>query len=167
MVALVSRHRHSYCDDEGGTPRYVDMMPTGTNLFDATQADAMVRYMVAGMPQEKQTTDYGDPDEMSRAMESGRQKLQVGAISMEKHKGHFTRCKVKCDVAKYGHVILRPVIDANPESENGKFYWRRQPGSSIFRLSRMVSWRASMSAGKYYVDFHALPARTLKLTRVS
>lgn len=24
--------------------------PTGTNLFDATQADAMVRYMVEGMP---------------------------------------------------------------------------------------------------------------------
>lgn len=24
--------------------------PTGTNLFDATQAEAMVRYMVDGMP---------------------------------------------------------------------------------------------------------------------
>lgn len=24
--------------------------PSGTNLFDATQADAMVRYMVEGMP---------------------------------------------------------------------------------------------------------------------
>lgn len=25
--------------------------PSGTNLFDATQADAMVRYMVDGMPE--------------------------------------------------------------------------------------------------------------------
>ena len=25
-------------------------MPTETNLFDATQADAMVRYMIEGMP---------------------------------------------------------------------------------------------------------------------
>lgn len=24
--------------------------PSGTNLFDATQADAMVRYMIEGMP---------------------------------------------------------------------------------------------------------------------
>lgn len=28
----------------------VDATPSGTNLFDATQADAMVRYMVEGMP---------------------------------------------------------------------------------------------------------------------
>lgn len=28
----------------------VDATPYGTNLFDATQADAMVRYMVEGMP---------------------------------------------------------------------------------------------------------------------
>lgn len=26
--------------------------PVGTNLFDATQADAMVRYMIEGMPTE-------------------------------------------------------------------------------------------------------------------
>jgi hypothetical protein len=26
--------------------------PTGTNLFDATQADAMVRYMINGMPKD-------------------------------------------------------------------------------------------------------------------
>jgi len=26
--------------------------PTGTNLFDATQAEAMVRYMTEGMPSE-------------------------------------------------------------------------------------------------------------------
>lgn len=30
--------------------------PTGTNLFDATEADAMVRYLVEGMP-EPSTTD--------------------------------------------------------------------------------------------------------------
>lgn len=29
----------------------VDATPTGTNLFDATQAAAMVRYMVEGMPE--------------------------------------------------------------------------------------------------------------------
>ena len=28
----------------------VDATPYGTNLFDATQADAMVRYMVEGIP---------------------------------------------------------------------------------------------------------------------
>ena len=28
----------------------IDAMLTGTNLFDATQADAMVRYMIDGMP---------------------------------------------------------------------------------------------------------------------
>lgn len=26
--------------------------PSGTNLFDATQADAMVRYMIDGMPEQ-------------------------------------------------------------------------------------------------------------------
>jgi hypothetical protein len=25
--------------------------PSGTNLFDATQADAMVRYMIEGLPE--------------------------------------------------------------------------------------------------------------------
>jgi len=28
----------------------VDATPTGTNLFDAMQADAMVRYMIDGLP---------------------------------------------------------------------------------------------------------------------
>lgn len=28
----------------------VDATPSGTNLFDAQQADAMVRYMIEGMP---------------------------------------------------------------------------------------------------------------------
>lgn len=28
----------------------VDATPSGTNLFDAAQADAMVRYMIEGMP---------------------------------------------------------------------------------------------------------------------
>ncbi len=28
----------------------VDATPSGTNLFDATQASEMVRYMIAGMP---------------------------------------------------------------------------------------------------------------------
>jgi hypothetical protein len=29
----------------------VDATPSGTNLFDATQAAAMVRYMIEGMPE--------------------------------------------------------------------------------------------------------------------
>lgn len=29
----------------------VDATPTGTNLFDATQAEAMVRHMLDGMPE--------------------------------------------------------------------------------------------------------------------
>lgn len=28
----------------------IDATPSGTNLFDATQTDAMVRYMVEGLP---------------------------------------------------------------------------------------------------------------------
>lgn len=31
-------------------PPSVDATPTGTNLFDATQADVMVRYMIGGAP---------------------------------------------------------------------------------------------------------------------
>ena len=31
-------------------PQPMKYEPSGTNLFDATQADAMVRYMVEGMP---------------------------------------------------------------------------------------------------------------------
>ena len=31
-------------------PASVDATPSGTNLFDATQADVMVRYMIDGMP---------------------------------------------------------------------------------------------------------------------
>jgi hypothetical protein len=30
--------------------------PTGTNLFDAAQADAMIRYIVDGIPSPQQTT---------------------------------------------------------------------------------------------------------------
>lgn len=29
----------------------VDATPSGTNLFDATQADAMVRHMIGGLPE--------------------------------------------------------------------------------------------------------------------
>ena len=34
----------------------VDARPSGTNLLDATQADAMVRFMIDGLP-----ADGGDP----------------------------------------------------------------------------------------------------------
>lgn len=34
-----------------GTPYPAKHEPTGTNLFDASQAEAMIRYMVDGMPQ--------------------------------------------------------------------------------------------------------------------
>lgn len=33
-----------------GTPHQGKNEPSGTNLLDATQADAMVRYMIEGMP---------------------------------------------------------------------------------------------------------------------
>ena len=33
-----------------GTPYEYKRDPSGTNLLDATQADAMVRYLVAGLP---------------------------------------------------------------------------------------------------------------------
>ena len=33
-----------------GTPHEYNNEPTGTNVIDATQADAMVRYMIRGMP---------------------------------------------------------------------------------------------------------------------
>lgn len=33
-----------------GTPYENDLWPIGTNLFDATQAEAMVRYMLEGLP---------------------------------------------------------------------------------------------------------------------
>jgi hypothetical protein len=33
-----------------GGPHPFTREPSGTNLFDATQADAMVRYMIDGMP---------------------------------------------------------------------------------------------------------------------
>lgn len=34
-------------------PQPMKNEPTGTNIFDATQADAMVRYMIQGMPGDK------------------------------------------------------------------------------------------------------------------
>jgi hypothetical protein len=34
-----------------GTPYECRRQPSGTNLFDATQADAMVRHMLEGMPE--------------------------------------------------------------------------------------------------------------------
>lgn len=34
-----------------GTPYEYKNEPTGTNVLDATQADAMVRYMIEGLPQ--------------------------------------------------------------------------------------------------------------------
>lgn len=42
---LENRHHHPEA-----SPFYP--MPSGTNLFDATQADAMVRHMVEGMPRD-------------------------------------------------------------------------------------------------------------------
>lgn len=33
-----------------GTPHEYKRNPSGTNLFDASQADAMVRYMIEGLP---------------------------------------------------------------------------------------------------------------------
>lgn len=35
-----------------GTPYQHKYEPSGTNILDATQADAMVRYMIEGMPHE-------------------------------------------------------------------------------------------------------------------
>jgi hypothetical protein len=35
-----------------GTPHEYKSNPSGTNLFDATQADAMVRYMLEGLPKQ-------------------------------------------------------------------------------------------------------------------
>jgi hypothetical protein len=37
-----------------GTPYEFKSEPSGTNLLDASQADAMVRYMIEGMPDERQ-----------------------------------------------------------------------------------------------------------------
>lgn len=34
-----------------GTPHEYKRDPVGTNLLDATQADAMVRHMIAGLPE--------------------------------------------------------------------------------------------------------------------
>lgn len=34
-----------------GTPYQYEHLPSGTNLLDATQADAMVRHMIEGLPQ--------------------------------------------------------------------------------------------------------------------
>jgi hypothetical protein len=33
-----------------GTPHQYENLPSGTNLFDAQQADAMVRYMLEDLP---------------------------------------------------------------------------------------------------------------------
>lgn len=44
--AGISYTRPSYAD-------LVDATPTGTNLFDATQAEAMVRYLVEGLPESR------------------------------------------------------------------------------------------------------------------
>lgn len=47
---------HNFAPDAGisyARPHYapnVDATPYGTNLFDATQADEMVRFMIEGMP---------------------------------------------------------------------------------------------------------------------
>ena len=37
-----------------GTPYQMKHNPSGTNLFDATQAEKMVRFMVEGLPSEKE-----------------------------------------------------------------------------------------------------------------
>ena len=47
-----------------GTPYENDLWPTGTNLFDAGQAEAIVRHMVEGMPAEVREIGSNDaPDE--------------------------------------------------------------------------------------------------------
>ena len=42
-------------------PPHVGWMPTGTNLFDAQQAEAMIRYMVEGLPMSDNITQFPKP----------------------------------------------------------------------------------------------------------
>lgn len=39
-----------------GTPYEMKHEPTGTNLFDAVQAEAMIRHMLDGMPEDPPVT---------------------------------------------------------------------------------------------------------------
>lgn len=62
--------------------------PTGTNLFDATQADAMVRYMVEGVPRE-------DRREVAWLIEApGQNYLGVSTLGGE-HRFHWTKDHAK------------------------------------------------------------------------
>jgi hypothetical protein len=47
--AGISFARHTKPSSGNGVPEFYPM-PSGTNLFDATQAETMVRYMIEGMP---------------------------------------------------------------------------------------------------------------------
>lgn len=47
-ISFEPEFNKEYMAAQGKPPMRRD--PSGTNLFDATQADAMVRYMIDGMP---------------------------------------------------------------------------------------------------------------------
>jgi hypothetical protein len=47
-ISFKPEHNIEYNADRGKPPARHE--PSGTNLFDASQAEAMVRYMIEGMP---------------------------------------------------------------------------------------------------------------------
>jgi hypothetical protein len=55
--------------------------PTGTNLFDATQADAMVRYIIEGMP-------AGEVERLRRIIDTLRGAFRVNMIRLKPKIAH-------------------------------------------------------------------------------
>ena len=57
-----------------GTPHQYERHPVGTNLFDATQADAMVRFMIEGLPP---ADDGGEPGLGWKLSPAAREKIET------------------------------------------------------------------------------------------
>ena len=75
-----------------GTPYESRHEPSGTNLLDATQADAMVRYMLDGMPEAPRPD--GAPDLTSEAIQAA-EKFSDVIHMMEARGVNLTRAEDK------------------------------------------------------------------------
>jgi hypothetical protein len=98
--------------------------PTGTNLFDAEQAKAMLLYMIEGMP--APISEPQSPESTREAMEQVREALEIAAgyialVADGVGKMPILKDRVKSDCEIIGHAIaLLPAMEHRRETPRGK-----------------------------------------------
>ncbi len=140
---LMWRLPENFSPDNGisyARPNYapsVDATPTGTNLFDATQAEAMVRHMIDGLPAESfaQAADAKDGWEWA-------------VVEVFGHRSHAGRTR---EEERFGAKLLR--IDVPNKGSPTEHGWNTiyYGGSAIFSFT-LATEEAVMRINKPYAS---------------